>query len=99
MSDITADGLAQKAYDSASSAHKRIDKIKKDITALNELTRTVAILTTEIKHLTSSISEVKSDIKSLKEVPADRWNTVIKVIVSAVVSAIAGAFLALILKG
>lgn len=82
---------------SRSNTH-RIDRLEERQDDLDQLTAAMAGQQKEIEHMSADMREIKVDVKSLMDVPRSRWNTVITAAATAVVSAIVGAVLALILK-
>ncbi len=82
---------------SKSNSH-RLDNLEKQHGEMSDLVKSVATIAQKQVDMEGDVREVKSDIKSLLAVPADRWKTVITAAITAVVGAIAGAIIALVVK-
>ena len=76
--------------DRSKSNTKRLDDVEKRQDNLDDLVSTVKILAVREENVESDVKEIKSDVKSLKDIPANRWNSVVEkgllVIVGAVVA-------------
>ena len=79
---------------SKSNKHRldELDEWRKDQT---ELISSVATLANEQKHIKTDVEEIKTDVKTIAEKPAKRWDG----LVDKALAAIVGAFLAWILSG
>lgn len=71
---------------SAKSAHKRLDDIK-------QLVDSIRVLAYEVKTMREDMNGMQKDMDDLKARPARTWDTVIKTVLTAAVSAAAGYFL------
>lgn len=67
----------------------RIEKLEDNQKALTELTLSVQELATNQGNMKEDLTEIKTDVKSLSQVPAKRWNSLI----DKLIAVIAGAFL------
>lgn len=90
--------IAQEALDSAKSAHHRIDGLEGEIKDIRGLTAAMARMDTKVDGLECDVKEIKTDVKAITARPAERWETVIKTVITVLVSGVVGAVLALILK-
>lgn len=90
--------LAQKAMDSAKSAHSRIDDVSGELKDLHDLTAAVASVDERIRNLRDDFGEIKMDLKQIADKPEKRFDAIINAAISVVVSGIVGAVLAIILK-
>lgn len=72
----------------------RIDDLEADNKALHQLATSVEVLATKQEAIEENVNEIKADVKSLKAVPASRWEGFIKAAVTAVVAALVGWALA-----
>lgn len=72
---------------SKSNAH-RLDEVEKRQNDLAELVSAVNVLAIQEKNLENDVKEIKSDVKSLKYKPAQRWDNLAEKILWAVVAAI-----------
>lgn len=78
---------------SKSNSH-RIDDLEKRQDNLDELVSTVKVLAVREENVETDVKEIKSDVKSLTEKPAKRWETIVSTIITTVVAAIVGFMLA-----
>lgn len=79
----------------AGSNKHRIDELDADTGALRQLATSVEVLATKQETIEASVTEIKNDVKSLKALPASRWEGLIKAAVTAVVAGLVGYALAL----
>lgn len=73
----------------------RINDLETDNKALHQLATSVEVLATKQETIESNVNEIKTDVKTLKAVPAGRWEGLIKAAVTAIVSGLVGYALAL----
>ena len=92
-----AAAIAETESRSRSNAH-RLDKMEKRQDNLDKLVTAVAGMQKDLEHTQGDVKEIKGDVKAMMETPKKRWDTVVSTILTAIVSAIIGAALALILK-
>lgn len=88
----------QQAYDSAQSAHKRIDELAKEVSDIHELTASIKVVSEKVDTLTDDMSEIKSDVKQFGQRPAQWWDKLVAAAIGAIGSGLVGALLAGILK-
>ena len=74
---------------SKSNTH-RIDDLEADNKALHQLATSVEVLATKQETIEANVTEIKEDVKSLKALPAGRWEALIKAVLTAVVSGLIG---------
>lgn len=72
----------------------RIDDLEADNKALHQLATSVEVLATKQEAIEENVNEIKADVKSLKAVPAGRWEGLIKAVVTAIVAGLVGFALA-----
>ena len=77
----------------AKSNTRRIDKIEKKQNELIDLTTSVKVLAEREENVEKDVKEIKSDVKTLTEKPAKRWDTLVEKIIFAVALAIVGFLL------
>lgn len=77
---------------SKSNAH-RLDDVEKRQDNLDKLTTSVSLLAEREERMESDVKEIKSDVKTLAEKPAKRWEAVVEKALLAVVAAVAAYFL------
>lgn len=79
-----------KLEERAKSNTHRIEQVEAGLLELRELTTTVATMATELRHTNQQVEEIRSDVKSLTAKPGKRWETVIDILIGAVVAAVIG---------
>ena len=72
----------------------RIDDLEADNKALHQLATSVEVLATKQETIEANVTEIKEDVKSLKSLPAGRWEALVKAVVTAIVGALVGCALA-----
>ena len=86
----------------AKSNTHRIDELAKEHAAIHELAIAVKEIAMETKSLREELSSQGSKIEALEQLPAQRWNSMVKTLVTSVATTIlggiVGAVLAVILK-
>ena len=83
---------------SKSNTH-RLEELEKRQDNLDDLVTTVKVLAVREEAVESDVKEIKSDVKSLKGKSGELWDSLVKIIVTALVSGLIGYALAQILKG
>ena len=76
----------------------RVKDLENEVHDLRELTKAVAVTNSNVKQLSTQFDELHQDVRELKQIPANRWNSVITAIATGVIGALVGAILALIIK-
>ena len=77
---------------SKSNAH-RLDDVEKRQDNLDKITTSVSLLAEREERMESDVKEIKSDVKTLAEKPAKRWEAVVEKALLAVVAAVVAYFL------
>lgn len=77
----------------ARSNEHRIKDIEKRQDDLSDLVSTVKVLAVREENVESDVKEIKNDVKSLTNKPAQKWDNLIEKVFMMVVSAIVGAIL------
>jgi hypothetical protein len=80
--------------DRSKSNTKRIDELERRQDNLDDLVSTVKVLALREENVESDVKEIKSDVKSLKEIPAKRWDGVVDKVLWAIAGAI-GSYIAI----
>ncbi len=75
----------------------RINDLEADNKALHQLATSVEVLATKQETIEENVSEIKADVKSLKAVPGSRWDALVKIAVTALVTGVIGWVLGKIL--
>lgn len=78
---------------SKSNTH-RIDEMEKRQDNLDKLVGTVSVLADREKRVEDDVKEIKIDVKSIKNIPAKKWDNLVNQIITIIVAAIAGFILA-----
>lgn len=78
---------------SKSNSH-RLDEMEKRQDNLDELVGTVKVLAVREENVENDVKEIKSDVKSLTNKPAQRWDSLMEKIMLTIAAAIVGFILA-----
>lgn len=78
---------------SKSNTH-RLDEMEKRQDDLDELVSTVKVLADREVRVENDVKEIKDDVKSLKQKPIKRWDSIVDKIIITIVVAIMGFLLA-----
>ena len=78
---------------SKSNAH-RLDAVEKRQDNLDELVGTVKALAVREENMENDVKEIKSDVKSLTEKPAKRWDALVEKVILTIAAALVGFLLA-----
>lgn len=73
---------------------RRIEDLEKRQDNLAKLVSTVEVLAVREQNVENDVKEIKTDVKSLTNKPAERWNGVVDKVIYAVVAAVVGFLLA-----
>ncbi|MBE6722014.1 MAG: hypothetical protein E7572_05950 [Ruminococcaceae bacterium] len=85
---------AQQALDSARSAHHRLDKLEDDVKDIHELAIAMSGMQAEMGNVKNDVTEIKDSVSTLKDHPAQLWNTLIVAIITALASGVVGFVIA-----
>lgn len=72
----------------------RVDELEKRQDNLDDLVSTVRVLAVREEVVENDVKEIKADVKTLAGKPGQMWESVVKLIVTGIVSAMVGYFLA-----
>lgn len=78
---------------SKSNMH-RLDEVEKRQDNLDELVGTVKALAVREENVENDVKEIKSDVKSLTNKPAQRWDSLVDKIILTIAAAVVGFILA-----
>ena len=78
---------------SKSNSH-RLDKVEERQDNLDKLVSTVGELAIREKNVEDDVKEIKSDVKSLANKPAKRWDSLVDKVIITVAAAVIGFILA-----
>lgn len=73
---------------------RRIDDLEKRQDNLDELVGTVKELAIREEKVEDNVKEIKADVKTLTNKPAENWHEIVKTLIGVIVAAIAGFVLA-----
>lgn len=73
---------------------RRIDDLEKRQDNLDELVGTVKELAIREEKVEENVKEIKADVKTLTNKPAENWHEIVKTLIGVIVAAIAGFILA-----
>ena len=72
----------------------RLDEVEKRQDKLDDLVGTVRLLADREKRVEDDVGEIKSDVKSLKQKPGQKWDSLVEKTIWAIVAAVIGFVLA-----
>ena len=78
----------------AESNERRIEECEKRQNNLSELVGTVKALAVKEERVERDVKEIKSDVKSLTNKPAKKWDDLVSQIITILVAAVVGFILA-----
>lgn len=78
---------------SKSNTH-RLDEMEKRQDNLDELVGTVKVLAVREENVENDVKEIKSDVKSLTNKPAQRWDNLVDKVIMLLAAAVVGFILA-----
>jgi hypothetical protein len=78
---------------SKSNSH-RLTEMEKRQDDLDELVSVVKVLAVREENVENDVKEIKSDVKSLTNKPAKRWDSLVNQLITIIVAAVAGFILA-----
>ena len=84
----------QQIWDLAKSNKRRIDNLEEEQKELRNLTAAVSSMVTEQKNMRDDLSEMKTDLKEIKEKPGKRWDMTADKVLTLVITAIVAFMLA-----
>lgn len=76
-----------------SNSH-RIEEVEKRQDNLDKLVTTVNVLATKEENIENTVDEVRSDVKTLLNKPAKRWDSLVEKIIMTVAAAVIGFIIA-----
>lgn len=79
--------LADVENRSKSNTH-RLDRLESTTEAIHSIATSVEVMASEQRHQGLKLDEVVEDVKKINTEPADRWNSIVKTVLGAIVGAI-----------
>ena len=98
MEQDTTALIATQAFDSAKSAHKRLDSLEKEVKDIHALATAMSAMSEKVDGLSADVREVKTEVQKVTERPARWWDKLVAAAVGAAVSGVVAAVLAQIIK-
>lgn len=90
--------ITQEALDSAKSAHKRIDRLEKEVKDIHILTASIARVDEKVDNVCKAVDEIKTDVKRFGEIPSQRYEKFVTALIGTLATGLVCAVLAIILK-
>lgn len=84
----------QLILDLAKSNKRRIDNLEEEQRELRSLTNAVSQMVVEQKNIRDDLTEMKNDVKQIKEKPAKRWDAAAEKVLNLVIAGIVAWMLA-----
>ncbi len=78
----------QLIFDLAKSNKRRIDNLEEEQKELRNLTSAVSQMVIEQKNMRSDLTEMKGDVKQIKEKPAKRWDLMAEKVLTLIIAGI-----------
>lgn len=95
LANVESELAAMKANEE--NDRHRIDHLEKQTEAINNLATSVAVMASKQDTMNSKLTGLEASIKAVEEVPKKRYDTLIGIIVSAVVGGVIGFLINLFL--
>ena len=76
------------------TAFSKIDEVRNRQNAFDDLVISVKQLAIREENVESDVKEIKADVKTLTNKPAERWNDLVKTVIGLIVAAVVGFILA-----
>ena len=83
--------LAEQKKEIGSLKH-RMEEVEQIVEAVHSLAQQMVAQTTEIRHLSENVGEVKKDVAELKAKPGTRWESLVMGVIGAAAGAVAAIF-------
>lgn len=91
--DINIEHRLTAVEDRSKSNQYRLGELEKRQDNLDELVGTVKVLAVREEQVENDVKEIKSDVKSLTEIPAKRWESLVEKAILVIVGAVLGFIL------
>lgn len=91
--DLAHEKRLTEVEDRAKSNSRRLDDMEKRQDNLDELVGTVKVLAVREENVENDVKEIKSDVKSLTNKPAQKWEGFVDKVFFTIVGAIVGFIL------
>lgn len=80
----------QELSDLAKSNKRRIEKLEEHQEQQDKLLNTVSLIAQKQESMESSLGEIKTDIKQIKDKPGKRWDSIVEKALLCVVAGLVG---------
>lgn len=80
----------QEIIDRSKSNTRRIEKIEEHLEKQDELIKSVAVMAEKQSEMESSLGEIKTDIKQIKDKPGKRWDSIVEKALLCIVAGLVG---------
>lgn len=94
MMDLEHEKRLTEVEERSKSNSHRLDEMERRQDNLDELVGTVKVLAVREENVENDVKEIKSDVKSLTNKPAQRWDSLVDKIFLTVAAAVVGFILA-----
>lgn len=74
----------------AGSNRHRLEDVERRQDNLDQIVASVSVLKSEQEHIQSDVKEIKSDVKTLTEKPAKRWDNLLNTIIALIAGGVVG---------
>ena len=74
----------------AGSNRHRLADVERRQDNLDQIVASVSVLKSEQEHIQSDVKEIKSDVKTLTEKPAKRWDNLLNTIIALIAGGVVG---------
>ncbi len=78
---------------SKSNSH-RLDALERQTEAVNHLATSVAVMAEKVESTGEKVDGLCVDVQEIKQKPGKRWETIVTTVLTALISAVVGYFLA-----
>lgn len=78
----------QLIFDLAKSNKRRIDNLEEEQKELRNLTNAVSQMVIEQKNMRDDLTEMKDDVKQIKEKPGKRWDVAAEKVLTLIIAAV-----------
>lgn len=88
--DVSIEHRLTEVEQRAKSNEHRLNEVERRQDNLDELVSTVKVLAVREEQVETDVKEIKADVKSLTNKPAERWEGVVDKVIMAIIGIIVG---------
>lgn len=92
--DLQHEERLSKVEERAKSNSHRLECVEKRQDNLDELVGTVKALAVREENIENDVKEIKTEVKTISNKPAKRWESLVDVIITAIAAAVVGYIIA-----